>query len=371
MEVYNRTLEQKIAKLRDGTKFTWHDVYPDAVDIINATPLEACSDHDGTTATISPAETFLGRALTFLWERPELKVKCEKLKPSSMGRKLATKELLTASREEYQKKIEDANKNANNKLRIFAVGAKVLKNRVTWTNKKDNKIDEQFEGPYEVVEVGESGADYKIQRIGTKKQPGWRHVDDIKAYEEDESVLEDSIEMSNAKLHAKKYVLKIIVGERGKTSRTKLFKILWSDASTTWDPAGNLDNAALAIKDWGGMHTEEQTRIMEMSDEQLNDWYDDNDDSVPLADVLSVEADVCLVQNLFDVPWGEMIDHLCKQSGISKEQIGFVFASPPCETFSSADASNISRDNFHREHNDPTKPPRKLEGCTNPAATAT
>ena len=34
----------------------------------------------------------------------------------------ATKELLTASREEYQKKIEDADKNANNKLRIFEVG---------------------------------------------------------------------------------------------------------------------------------------------------------------------------------------------------------------------------------------------------------
>ena len=53
-----------------------------------------------------------------------------------------------------------------------------------------------------------------------------------------------------------------------------------------------------------------------------------------------------------------------------EEQVGIVFASPPCETFSSA--SNISRDNFHRDrdHNDPTKPPRKLEGCTNPAATA-
>ena len=109
---------------------------------------------------------------------------------------------------------------------------------------------------------------------------------------------------------------------------------------------------------------------MEMSDAQLNDWYNDNDDSVPLADVPSIEADVCLVQNLFDVPWGEMIDHVCKRSGTSKEQVGIVFASPPCETFSSADASNISRDNFHRDHDDPTKPPRKLEGCTNPAATA-
>ena len=77
---------------------------------------------------------------------------------------------------------------------------------------------------------------------------------------------------------------------------------MWSDASTTWEPAGNLDSVALAIKDWGKLHAEEQTRIMEMSDEQLNDWYDDSDDSVPLADVLGVEADMCLVQSLFDVP---------------------------------------------------------------------
>ena len=72
-----------------------------------------------------------------------------------------------------------------------------------------------------------------------KKQPEWKHVDDIKAYEEDKSVLEDSIEMPNAKPHAKKYILKTIVGERGKTRRTKQFKILWSDASTTWEPASN------------------------------------------------------------------------------------------------------------------------------------
>jgi hypothetical protein len=104
-------------------------VYPDAVDITNATPSEACSD--GITAAISPAEIFLGRALAFSWERPELKADCEKLKPSSMGKKpaaqaAATKELLIASREKYQKKIEDADKNANNKLRIFEIGDKVL-----------------------------------------------------------------------------------------------------------------------------------------------------------------------------------------------------------------------------------------------------
>ena len=84
--------------------------------------------------------------------------------------------------------------------------------------------------------------------VNEGKQGEQRH-DDIKAYEEDKSVPEDSIGMPTTKPQAKKNVLKTIVGERGKTRRTKQFKILWSDASTTWELAGNLDSAALAIKD--------------------------------------------------------------------------------------------------------------------------
>ena len=89
-------------------------------------------------------------------------------------------------------------------------------------------------------------------------------MDAAKAYEEDELVHEDSIEMPSATPHAKKYTLKTIVGEQGNKRRTKQFKILWSDETTTWEPADNLDSATQAIKDWGEMHTEEQTRIMEM-----------------------------------------------------------------------------------------------------------
>ena len=95
-------------------------------------------------------------------------------------------------------------------------------------------------------------------------------MDDIKACEEDELVLEDSIEMPSAKPHTKKHTLKTIVGERGTTKRTKQFKILWRDETTTWEPAGNPDSAAEAITDWGEMHTQEQTEIMGMSNAQLN-----------------------------------------------------------------------------------------------------
>lgn len=58
-----------------------------------------------------------------------------------------------------------------------------------------------------------------------------------------------------------------------------------------------------------------------------------------------------------------MIQHICEQSGYAIERVRAVVSSPPCESFSLADASNISRDNHYREHGDPTKPPRLLESC--------
>ena len=50
------------------------------------------------------------------------------------------------------------------------------------------------------------------------------------------------------------------------------------------------------------------------------------------------------------------------------KNLGTVAGSPPCETFSTADASNITRDNFHRDHSKKDKPPRSKESCKTPAA---
>ena len=76
--------------------------------------------------------------------------------------------ILTAARANYYKKIEDADKNEHHKLRALNIGDTVIKSKVMGTNKKEDKIGEQQEGPYEVVDIGDSGADYKIKRIGTK-----------------------------------------------------------------------------------------------------------------------------------------------------------------------------------------------------------
>ena len=54
---------------------------------------------------------------------------------------------------------------------------------------------------------------------------------------------------------------------------------------------------------------------------------------------------------------------ICKLAEISMEECASFVCSPPCETFSLADASNLSRNNHTRDHSDHTKPPRSAESC--------
>ena len=61
-----------------------------------------------------------------------------------------------------------------------------------------------------------------------------------------------------------------------------------------------------------------------------------------------------------------LISKVMAMAGYSMEQLRATVASPPCETFSLADASNISRGHFYRNHSMYTKPPRSRASCKTP-----
>ena len=64
--------------------------------------------------------------------------------------------------------------------------------------------------------------------------------------------------------------IEAIVGERGKTRRTKQYRILWEGFdSTTWEPMANLDHADLKIKEWLKRTPEQQQRLMSATDAEL------------------------------------------------------------------------------------------------------
>ena len=75
--------------------------------------------------------------------------------------------------------LENNDKHKRNELRRFEVDDEVTKYAPTGKKRVD-KVSPLQDGPYKVIEVGESGADYKIQRKGTTRKPEWVHVDRIK-----------------------------------------------------------------------------------------------------------------------------------------------------------------------------------------------
>ena len=56
----------------------------------------------------------------------------------------------------------------------------------------------------------------------------------------------------------------------------------------------------------------------------------------------------------------DALEAACRAAGITMSEVAAVLLSPPCETYSPADCSNITRGNNYRQHDDALKPPRKL-----------
>ena len=61
-----------------------------------------------------------------------------------------------------------------------------------------------------------------------------------------------------------------------------------------------------------------------------------------------------------------LMKSICQQAGIGREECAAFVASPTCETFTLADAPNLSRNRHTRDLSDPTKPPRTVGSCKTP-----
>ena len=60
-----------------------------------------------------------------------------------------------------------------------------------------------------------------------------------------------------------------IAGERGKTRRSKQYRILWEDKSVTWEPEADLHNAKEAIKAWTELSSEDTETTKGWNKEKL------------------------------------------------------------------------------------------------------
>ena len=234
--------------------------------------------------------------------------------------------------------------------------------------------------------MGDTGADYLIQRTGTNHKPIAVHIDEIRKLERnDHQEIEADNALKAARKNAKTWEVDRVVGERGATQRTKQWKLLWKDGTTSCEPRENCNNCAAHVKEWTEINTKIQRAIMMMTDDEIKTHFEKEkgkaintmSDKVitsitPRAATLeeptvvvevSTTTDINLIQDISKLPKGGMIQGICDKLGIDIRRVRCVCASPPCETLSHADASNISRGNYYRDHKDATKPPRSMESC--------
>ena len=113
-----------------------------------------------------------------------------------------------------------------------------------------NSGAERWDGPWEVLETSKNEAnnytptdylikrtgstDYLIKRTGSRQQPKWQHIDNLKQTFEPQSeahllepVAEEAV-MKEAPASAPSYEVEEIVGEKGKSRKTKNFLVKYT-----------------------------------------------------------------------------------------------------------------------------------------------
>ena len=99
-------------------------------------------------------------------------------------------------------------------------------------------------------------ADYLIKRLGSRAQPKWEHIDNLKkkhytaAQEQGMQGVEEEDVMQEALKSSKNYEVHRIVGEKGKSRRSKHYLVEYKGCDKAWwQPVGNL-YCDKKVQDW-------------------------------------------------------------------------------------------------------------------------
>ena len=181
-------------------------------------------------------------------------------------------------------------------------------------SKKKNKLSALQEGPFEVTESDSRGLMFLIKKIGKHKTKGrWVHLDQIKQFKKF-LLEEEGEEVAAAKPHSKQYEIEAIVGERGKTRRTKQYRILWEGFdSSTWEPVANLDHANLKIKEWLKHTPGRQQELMSATDEEIITMMRSGDSEA--AEIVAIQQQEAVPNNT-EEPWESTLCMECAPSKI-------------------------------------------------------
>ena len=251
------------------------------------------------------------------------------------------------------------------KVRQFQVGEEVTRYRPT-KSKRINKLAPMQEGPFVVIEALANGVSYTLKRKGSDEAEVKVHVDDINSFkrwpDKQQAVTPEEAEApEKTDSTARKFKVAEIMDERGRNTGAHQYLIRWDGAQEdgvdwecSWQSSDDLD-CHMMLMEWE-MATAQQKGKKRNRAKQIGVAMQVQDDQF---EVRPLQLDILeLVKQE-----GTVFEQICKILNISMDEIFFVWASPPCETYTKLDATNSSRGNGYRDHTTEGKEPRSVESC--------
>lgn len=229
---------------------------------------------------------------------------------------------------------------------------------------KSSKISTQQRGPYRIIKTQSSGVDYDIKLIGSRNKR-----DQLKVHGDRIRRLRgwDSIELSAAPgskkevaSSEKEYVVEQIRGQRQAEGQTG-YLIKWEGfIEHRWEPAANMVHCPEKVEQWMKLTAGKKQSLMTKATrggiiaaigdlEEAEEWMN-TCNTMSEEEMMQMDLSKCSRK--------KMLQQICEAAGIRLEEVAVVLAGPPCETYSPAEARNISRGNEYRDHKDPQKGPR-------------
>ena len=359
VEAANRTISDIIGHMVEEDGGDWEMNLPWARRAYLSAVHSALQAKDG--GGLTPQEAYLGRSVQLAMEiglKEDLDLSDGDSVSAAIAEK-AQKKILKAldwireSKEDYEKTMRDSKRNRSRRERVFQVGDKVRLFKPS-KSKLMKKVGRVYEGPYTIVECikhQEVPSEYVLKRDGASSEGRVRATAEqlrtfleasvpkaLQTVEEIESVVE--------KAAPRQYAVRAILDEAG-NNRSKSYLVAWEDGSQpTWEPEALLRAPELVAEFHRKKHTRRTLGMAAAVQGRVEVRGSQGR-------VKSLKMD--LMKSTPAESWRKILD----AAGVGWDEVLLVWASPPCQTFSPADYSNISRGHAFRDHSDPHRPPTK------------
>ena len=351
-ERYNRGLADTLKSMVSQDDVDWHRALPWAKLAYNTAVHRALSD---AAEGLSPAEVHLGRRLHInaeagmeAWSAVDKNRQPSKYVQDLAQHVEAVKQWVGQCRDKYQRQMRLQANKTGRKRKEFEVGQSV---RLQDTARKGTrrKLMRLYDGPYQVLNKIDDN-EYTIQKIGEGKAVKFRvHVDRMAPYNDLMELDTRSAQTEQQQTDdggMQEYEIDRILDDTGsRAAGTKKYLVRWkgyTQDDDTWEPIGNLVHCADKVQDY-------ELRQVGVYAIDSCAWDDAKGEAVfsVTSTAESQAVTIALDLNGDETP-EELLDSICRKAGVRREDIVLAWASPPCETFSRANASNVSRGNHYR-----------------------